>query len=139
MVESQLKIISNSMIFENMTKKTLDIAAEMYFYLNSCSDEIKSWLIFYNDLFKNHQTDHIVLSLNRILRSDYTSRNNKFKSIAEKLFDKTTDIFILKYQLIKNITYGLGTENFSKEYTSVEGNIDRKKIISYSLSPCCSF
>ena len=127
MVESQLKILSNSMIFENMTKKTLDIAAEMYFYLNSCSDEIKSWLIFYNDLFKNHQTDHIVLSLNRILRSDYTSRNNKFKSIAEKLFDKTTDIFILKYQLIKNITYGLGTENFSKEYTSVEGNNDRKK------------
>ena len=127
MVESQLKIISNSMIFENMTKKTLDIAAEMYFYLNSCSDEIKSWLIFYSDLFKNHQTDHIVLSLNRILRSDYTSRNNKFKSIAEKLFDKTTDIFKLKYQLIKNITYGLGTENFSKEYTSVEGNNDRKK------------
>ena len=126
MIENQLNIISNSMIFENMTKKTLETAAKMYFYLNSCSDEIKSWLIFYNDLFKNHQTDHIVLSLNRILRSDYTSRNNKFKSIAEKLFDKTTDIFILKYQLIKNITYGLGTENFSKEYTSVEGNNDRK-------------
>ena len=127
MVQSQLKIISNSMIFENMTKKTLDIAAEMYFYLNSCSDEIKSWLIFYSNLFKNHQTDHIVLSLNRILRSDYTSRNNKFKSIAEKLFDKTTDLFILKCQLIKNITYGLGTENSSKEYTSVEGNKDNDK------------
>ena len=120
-------MISNSMIFENMTKKTLEIAAKMYFYLNSCSDEIKSWLIFYSDLFKNHQTDHIVLSLNRILRSDYTSRNNKFKSIAEKLFDKTTDLFILKCQLIKNITYGLGTENSSKEYTSVEGNKDNDK------------
>ena len=127
MIENQLKMISNSMIFENMTKKTLEIAAKMYFYLNSCSDEIKSWLIFYSDLFKNHQTDHIVLSLNRILRSDYTSRNNKFKSIAEKLFDKTTDLFILKCQLIKNITYGLGTENSSKEYTSVEGNKDNDK------------
>ena len=127
MIENQLKMISNSMIFENMTKKTLEIAAKMYFYLNSCSDEIKSWLIFYNDLFKKHQTDQIVLSLNRILRSDHTSRNNKFKSIAEKLFDKTTDIFILKYQLIKNITYGLGTENSSKEYTSVEGNKDNDK------------
>ena len=127
MIENQLKMISNSMIFENMTKKTLEIAAKMYFYLNSCSDEIKSWLIFYNDLFKNHQADQIVLSLNRILRSDHTSRNNKFKSIAEKLFDKTTDLFILKCQLIKNITYGLGTENSSKEYTSVEGNKDNDK------------
>ena len=127
MIENQLNMISNSMIFENMTKKTLEIAAKMYFYLNSCSDEIKSWLIFYNDLFKKHQTDQIVLSLNRILRSDHTSRNNKFKSIAEKLFDKTTDLFILKCQLIKNITYGLGTENSSKEYTSVEGNKDNDK------------
>ena len=39
------------------------------------------------------------------------------------LFSNTVKV----YQLIKNITYGLGTENFSKEYTSVEGNNDRKK------------
>ena len=110
------------MIFENMTKKTLETAAKMYFYLNSCSDEIKSWLIFYNDLFKNHQADQIVLSLNRILRSGYTSRNNKFKSIAEKLFNKTTDLFTLKHQSIKNIIDGLRTVNSSKEYTNVEGN-----------------
>ena len=129
MIENQLKIISNSMIFENMTKKTLETAAKMYFYLNSCSDEIKSWLIFYNDLFKNHQADQIVLSLNRILRSGYTSRNNKFKSIAEKLFNKTTDLFTLKHQLIKNITDGLRTVNSSKEYTNVEGNNGNKMII----------
>ena len=128
MIENQLKMISNSMIFENMTKKTLEIAAKMYFYLNSCSDEIKSWLIFYNDLFKNHQADQIVLSLNRILRGGYT-RNNKFQSIAEKLFNKTTDLFTLKHQLMKNITYGLRTVNSSKEYTNVEGNNGRKMII----------
>ena len=117
------------MIFENMTKKTLETAAKMYFYLNSCSDEIKSWLIFYNDLFKNHQADQIVLSLNRILKSGHTSRNNKFKSIAEKLFNKTTDLFTLKHQSIKNIIDGLRTVNSSKEYTNVEGNNGSKMII----------
>ena len=58
MVENQLKITSNSMIFENMTKNTLETSAKMYFYLNSCSDEIKSWLIFYNE--SGHQNRHQV-------------------------------------------------------------------------------
>ena len=114
------------MIFENMTKKTLETAAKMYFYLNSCSDEIKSWLIFYNDLFKNHQADQIVLSLNRILRSGYTSRKSKFRSIAEKLFNKTTDLLVLEHQLIKDITNGLGNINSLKEHARVQGTIQIK-------------
>ena len=139
MIENLIKIKSNSILYENMTKETLETAAKMYFYLNSCSDEIKSWLIFYNDLFKNHQADQIVLSLNRILWSDHTLKNKKYKSIAEKLFNKTTDLFKLKHQIIKNITDGIGNVSSSKEYTSIRGNCKTKVYNIYSLSLWCRY
>ena len=95
-VENKLHLKSSDLIFENMTSENLETVAEMFIYLNMCpvtltwqasTDEqqwFKSWFILYHDLFKSKSLNHIILALNRVMKSyspkdkDGNNRNKKF-------------------------------------------------------------
>ena len=89
--------------YQNMSRETLKEASEMFLYMNSCSMSMKSWFLFYKDLFQNHSPDQIMLTLNRIMKSN---RNKKLMSITEKLFKKINSLLSLKYLDIENVIKG---------------------------------
>ena len=56
-VECDLDITSTDETMENMTAENLKKAAEMFLYLNSCPDPLKSWFLFYINLFERKSPD----------------------------------------------------------------------------------
>ena len=77
---NQLGIKSSELRFENMTRKDLTTAAEMFIFLTMCpgvyNKELPAgglkrrfiaWFTFYEDLLKNQSPDKILLTLNLLL------------------------------------------------------------------------
>merc|ERR1711994_965625 len=87
----------------------------MFFYLNSRSYLLREWFSFYSNLFNKKSAYQIILTLNRILKVDNTSRNLELKTIAAQLFQKTTDLLFLKYRKIKSFIHGLGNSSWNLE------------------------
>ena len=110
-LEQQLNIKSYEIIFANISRDTLEAAAEMFLFLNSCSEYLETWLSFYTDLFMTKAPDEIVLALNRIMNHDNKNRDG---NIALELFKKVTKIMKLKYEEIDKIINGR-MEVFSTE------------------------
>ena len=116
-VETQFQLDSNAGTtpIDDISDSTLELAAEMFLYLNGCLRPLKSWVLFYQNLFKDQPPDVIVLKLNRILKGENLSpTNNNLKSIASKLFRKVTSLFPLKYKEIQNVTKGLGDSSMTE-------------------------
>ena len=109
-VEKYLKIESSYLIFENMTTKDLEIATEMFIYLNTCPGSMKPWFVFYKQLFEHETPQHIILTLNRILKDSKNSNNDIFKILAQKLLKRMTMSLL-----------STGTKNLT-----VEKHIERK-------------
>ena len=101
-----LKINPSKNSMETMTETKLKTAAEMFVYLNSCSDLFKPWLVFYTELFQNKSPRHIILTLNRILKVDTTQENQNFRIIAMKLMKRASTLLSLKYKKVQNIISG---------------------------------
>ena len=59
----QMKNITNEQIMENMTAENLQKAAEMFLYVNSCPDPLKSWFLFYINLFERKSPDQGIMIL----------------------------------------------------------------------------
>ena len=116
-VEKALNIESSSSIIYNIPKKYLDTSGEIFLYLNSCPFTTiskrwyKSWFIFYNDLFKTQQPDKIILTLNRLMKSN-TEKNTHVKLMASKLMKKATILMELKNEELRGMLPG-GTRNIS--------------------------
>ena len=116
-VEKALNIESSSSIINNIPKKYLETAAEIFLYLNSCPFTAiskrwyKSWFIFYNDLFKTQQPNKIILTLNRLMKSN-TEKNRHVKLMASKLMEKATILMELKNEELRRMLPG-GTWNAS--------------------------
>ena len=102
-LQRALKINATDEFNENVTKENLNAAAEMFLYINSCSKPLKPWFIFYQDLFQNHSPDQIILTLNRIIK---TNRDKKLVSISKKLLNKINSLLSLKYEEIENVIQG---------------------------------
>ena len=96
-VEKHLQVNASNEPREDMTDSILEIAADMFLLLNSCPKTLKTWFLFYADLFENHSLDMIVLKLNRILKGKTTSQNEPLKIIAMKLFNRITSDFSLMH------------------------------------------
>merc|ERR1711884_78651 len=94
-VEELLKTNFTEEINKNISIDDLKTAADMFFYLNSRSYLLREWFSFYSDLFNKKSAYQIILTLNRILKVDNTSRNKELKTIAAQLFRKTTDLLFL--------------------------------------------
>ena len=114
-VEELLKTNFTDKITKNITIDDLKTAADMFFYLNSRSYLLREWFSFYSNLFNKKSAYQIILTLNRILKVDNTSRNLELKTIAAQLFQKTTDLMLLKYRKIKSFIHGLGNSSWNLE------------------------
>ena len=90
-----------------MTEESLKRAAEMFIYLTSCSETVRSWFFFYEDLFTEQSPAQIILTLNRVLKGQTTPENKDMKTIAIKLFRKVNNILSLKFTEIKNMIQGI--------------------------------
>ena len=115
MMKSQIEDLSKALnlntsddVNTGLTDSTLKTAAEMFLYLNSCPDDLRSWFVFYEDLLQKKPLEVILLQLNRILKGGYSHKNKKFKTIAKKIFERVTTLFSFKYKKIQNISQGLG-------------------------------
>ena len=97
----------------DVTESTLKTAAEMFLYLNSCPDDLRSWFVFYEDLLQKKPIEVILLQLNRILKGGYSQNNKKLKTIAKKVFERVTTLFSFKYEQIQNISQGLGDSTWN--------------------------
>ena len=114
-LEQALQLKSSEVIWKNMTHADLDTAANIFLYLNSCSDLVKKWIIFYSEVFLHMSPSQIVLTLNRILKGDSnTPQSLEFRNIAHKLFEEAATSLKLKYKEIKNLTQGHGSSFFDK-------------------------
>ena len=93
-------------ILENMDNTTLKHAADMFIYLNSCPQSIKSWILLYKDLILWKTRDVLVLTLNRILKAESIGQNDEFKEIAKSILEKVQIDLSLQYKEILNINNG---------------------------------
>lgn len=105
-IEEELNISSSKIIFPNWTNAELKSVADMFLYLNSCSDQLKPWFLFYTDLFTKKSAEEIILTLNRILKGNESPKNKDFKNIGMKLFERSYDLFSLKHKEIKMMIKG---------------------------------
>ena len=101
--------------YDNMTDVILKRAGNMFMYLIFCPEDTKAWIFFYTDLFKYQPVDKIVLTLNRILKSKASSKNDKFHLIARKLYTKITSILSFKSKHIQNMIQGITEPFWNKE------------------------
>ena len=108
-----LNLNSSGDVDTDVTDSTLKTAADMFLYLNSCPDDLRSWFLFYEDLLSKKSLEVILLQLNRILKGGYSQNNKKLKTIAKKVFERVTTLFSSKYKEIQNISQGLGDSTWN--------------------------
>ena len=108
-----LNLNSSGDVDTDVTDSTLKTAAQMFLYLNSCPDDLRSWFLFYEDLLSKKSLEVILLQLNRILKGGYSQNNKKLKTIAKKVFERVTTLFSSKYKEIQNISQGLGDSTWN--------------------------
>ena len=108
-----LNLNSSGDVDTDVTDSTLKTAADMFLYLNSCPDDLRSWFLFYEDLLSKKSLEVILLQLNRILKGGYSQNNKKLKTIAKKVFERVTILFSSKYKEIQNISQGLGDSTWN--------------------------
>ena len=118
-VEQKLQIESSEQINDTLTKEELQTAAEMFLYLISCPKLLKSWFMFYEDLFLTQSADQIILSLNRMMKTE-ASQDKKAKVLAEKLLNRTSSLLSLKYEKIHRLlpkeNSGNGSATFNDSF-----------------------
>ena len=98
-LEKELKLESSESIkrLDNITNMQLKNAASMFIYLNSCSNLLIPWFMFYKGLFlTNFPLDQILLSLNTLSKAD--NLNKDLSQIAKTLFEKTRSLISRKFK-----------------------------------------
>ena len=105
-LEQKLGFNSSEQRFDNITEEALKNAAEMFLYINTCptsqmwKSRFTSWLTFYKDIFRTESPSQIILTLNRLLKV----KNQRYKDeheVLQKIFKRTTSLFLLKYEAIQ--------------------------------------
>ena len=97
-ISALIEILENE-FNQNITEDILNTAGEMFIYLNHCRDGGNAkWIQFYKDLFKIHEPDVILLTLNRLMKLETTQRD-----IAMKLLDYLEIQWDLKFRNITSL------------------------------------
>ena len=106
-VEQELQIKSSEQINGTLTNEQLQIAGEMFLYLNTCPGSLKfrEWFLFYKYLFHTKSAYQIMLTLNRIIHTK-TSQDMDAKLWAKKLLLRTKRLLLLKKEDFKMTSYG---------------------------------
>ena len=87
LIEKELDLNTTDDFNDKVSNETLEIAGEMFIYLNLCPKFMWRWINLYVDLLQNSPPDIIVQTLNRIL---YQAKKNNDKSV----FNITKSLFI---------------------------------------------
>ena len=131
-VEQILNMVSSELILENITSEDLKNGAEMFIYLNYCPGNLKSWFVFYKDLFQNQSPAQIMLTLNRMMKVATTPRNKFFKNLAHKLLEKTTSYFRSHSHRTRNASLitekGIGKNISTTKVLNLQNCLDLPKI-----------
>ena len=106
-LEQKLQTESSEEINDALTNEDLKTAAEMFLYLITCPNTpwFRSWSSFYTDLFLTRSADKIILTLNRMMKTE-TSKDMDAKDAkvrAEKLLKMSTRLLSLKYEQIQSL------------------------------------
>ena len=115
-----LGIKSTELRFERIGEENLRTAAEIFIYLNTCPESLKSWFLFYQDLFYNQSPNQIILTLNRMMKSKRTSETENFLNIAETVFKEASTLLSLKYEEIQSLNPGTRKINLKKNHEKIE-------------------
>ena len=114
-IEEKFAFESSDVRFENITRSDLKIAAEIFVYLKACPEPgnlktddsmqtwYTSWSSFFEDLFNTHSIGKIILTLNRIMKTD-GSEDGKVR--CQKLLKRVANYSSLKYEEIQSILAG---------------------------------
>ena len=114
-IEEKIAFESSDVRFENITRSDLKIAAEIFVYLKACPEPgnndamqtwYTSWSSFFEDLFNTHSIGKIILTLNRIMKTD-GCEDGKVK----KLLKRVANYSSLKYEEIQSILAGHTSDN----------------------------
>ena len=116
-IEEIFAFESSDVRFENITRSDLQIAAEIFVYLKACPEPgtddamqtwYTSWSSFFEDLFNTYTVDKIILTLNRIMKTD-GSEDGKVR--CQKLLKRVANYSSLKYEEIQSILAGHTSDN----------------------------
>ena len=111
--EQQMEINSSHARFENISSNILDTAGKMFVYLKSCHINesvlwIKTWSTIYTNIFNVKSADHILLTLNRMMKmnpkqSKEVLMGSVFKTTAEILarHDNRTNAVEIQRMLLR--------------------------------------
>ena len=97
-LEKELKLESLEFTkrLDNITNMQLKNAASMFIYLNSCSNSLEPWFIFFNGLFRNKfSLEQILITLNTLSKAD--NPNKDLPQIAKTLLEKTRSLISRKF------------------------------------------
>ena len=129
-VEQMLNIESTEQINDTLTNEELKTAAEIFLYLNTCpSSMFKSWILFYEDLFLTQPADKIILTLNRMMKTE-TSHDKDGKLRAKKLLQRTAQLLSLQYEDIGNF---LGEKYFHQDIPGIDFKVPNGAVFRFSL------
>ena len=67
----------------------LKTAAEMYIYLTICPGTLKPWFVFFKDIFEVHSPQNILLTLNRIMKTNKNQMTEYIKNFSPKIITKS--------------------------------------------------
>ena len=76
-----------------------------------CPESMVPWFKYYNDLFLTQSVDHIILSLNRIMKTKSTQ--NMDAKVAENLLKRISNLMSLQFERIQNLLPGKNLRNGS--------------------------
>ena len=105
-VEERLKIEYSEQIIETLTNEELQTAGDMFLYMKTCPKHdiewFESWSTFYAYLFLTQPADHIILTLNRMMKAE-TSHDMDAKVRAAKLLKRASSLMSLNFEQIQSL------------------------------------
>ena len=156
-IEKELDIKTFTNKYQDISPKTLKIAAEMFLYLysrphftnNTNTRLFRRWFGFYRKLFKTTTPDKIILTLNRMLKQE---REESTHGRVDAVWEKTGTLLSLKYEQIQSVLLGtvslncdrhetilakhFNSDNFDYVYCEAQGNRRAKGRLRKSIVDC---
>ena len=109
-VQEKLKIQPKITTIDNIAQSTLDIAANMFTYLNSCPPKYLKMIDFYANILKNPSTKKILLAFLSITETATGVIEVSSKEILRKIMEK---LDLVNYKNIDTITEEENNNNIS--------------------------
>jgi len=111
----------------HFTKNQLDVAGEMYIYLNMCPKFMDDWIQLYANIIQNFSPDYIVQALNRIIITGRMKRDATIEDIARKILIKHDKVFSLKFHTIDKLTKVESNDTFRQHSQALNVKINSTK------------